>query len=376
MRTLRKFVLQLAHFDVQPLTPALSPEYEGEGEAPLHLPAKACNCSDMNSAPLTVWCNAHFPEGPMAELRERLKGHTLVFPADLNKSNLAAGGIDPSLEHADIALGQPDPQQAIRLPRLKWVHLTTAGYTRYDRDDLRQAFLRRGAVLTNSSGVYAEPCAEHVFAMMLSMARRLPQCVDDQRGAPPWHSAEHREHCHLLVGQNVLILGFGAIATRLVELLAPFRMHITAVRRRPSGNESCRVLPTEQTDALLPEADHVVNILPANPATEGFLTRHRLGLMKSTALLYNIGRGTTVDQPALVQALREHKIAGAYLDVTDPEPLPGDHPLWSLPNCYITPHTAGGQAAEFSRLVEHFADNFDRFVKGEELLDVVAGGKP
>ncbi|MDB5291480.1 MAG: putative 2-hydroxyacid dehydrogenase [Phycisphaerales bacterium] len=325
----------------------------------------------MNSAPLTIWCNAHFPHAALAELRERVGNHTLVFPSNLHKSNLAAGGVDPTLAEVDVALGQPDPQQIMQLPRLKWVHLTTAGYTRYDRDDLREAFRRRGAVLTNSSAVYAEPCAEHVFAMMLSMARRLPQCVDDQRGSRPWHAAEHRERSHLLLGQTVLILGFGAIANRLVELLAPFRMNITAVRRRPSGKEPCRVVPTEQTDSLLPAADHVVNILPANPATEGFLTRHRLGLLKPAAFLYNIGRGTTIDQPALVETLQQRKIAGAYLDVMDPEPLPPEHPLWSLPNCYITPHTAGGQAAEFHRLVEHFADNLDRFVVGKELRDRV-----
>ncbi|MDB5300692.1 MAG: putative 2-hydroxyacid dehydrogenase [Phycisphaerales bacterium] len=326
----------------------------------------------MNSAPLTVWCNAHFADAPLAELRARLRNHMLVFPSSLHKSNLAAGGADPSLAEADVALGQPDPQQILQLPRLKWVHLTTAGYTRYDREDLRQAFRQRGAILTNSSAVYAEPCAEHVFAMMLSMARRLPQCIDDQRASRPWHAAEHRERSHLLVGQTVLILGFGAIASRLVELLAPFRMNITAVRRRPLRNEPCRVLPTDQTDALLPRADHVVNILPANSATEGFLTRHRLGLLKPSAFLYNIGRGTTVHQPALMETLQQRRIAGAYLDVTDPEPLPPDHPLWSAPNCYITPHTAGGQPDEFHQLVRHFADNLDRFAAGKELRDRVA----
>lgn len=323
----------------------------------------------MTSAPLTIWCNAKFPEPAMAELRQRTGGHRLVFPASLQRSNLVGGSVDPTLSAADVAFGQPDPGQIIQLPRLRWVQLTTAGYTRYDRDDVRAALRARGAAMTNSSSVYAEPCAEHAFAMMLSMARRLPQCVDDQRAARPWRDAEHRAHCHLLTSQAVLILGFGAIASRLVELLAPLRMRVTATRRRPVGDEPCEVVPTERTDELLPAADHVVNLLPANATTEGFLDRRRIGLMKPGAVLYNIGRGTTVDQTALLEALHAERLGGAYLDVTDPEPLPPDHPLWSAPNCYITPHTAGGHADEFHRLVRHFADNLDRFVAGDTLGD-------
>jgi phosphoglycerate dehydrogenase-like enzyme len=325
----------------------------------------------MNSAPLSVWCNAHFPESALAELKSRLKGHRLVLASGLQKSNLAAGGADPLLEEADIALGQPDPAQAMQLARLKWVHLTTAGYTRYDRDDLRQVFKKRGATMTNSSSVYAEPCAEHVFSMMLSLARQLPQCMADQLSTRLWRSAEHREKCHLLVGQNVLILGLGAIGLRLVEMLQPFKMNITAVRRRPVPHARCRVVATEQADESLASADHVVNILPASAATEKFLDRRRLGMMKPSAILYNIGRGTTVEQSALADVLQAGRIAGAYLDVTDPEPLPADHPLWSAPNCFITPHTAGGHADEFHRLVRHFADNLDRFVAGNPLADVI-----
>jgi phosphoglycerate dehydrogenase-like enzyme len=323
----------------------------------------------MNSAPLTIWCNAHLGESAMSELRQRIAGHRLVLPAGLQKSNLAVGAEDPLLNDADIAVGQPDPNQVMNLPRLKWVHLTTAGYTRYDRDDVRQAFRRRGAMMTNSSMVYAEPCAEHVFAMMMAMARRLPQSGADQSGPRTWLTAERRIESHLLVSQSVLILGFGAIAMRLVELLAPFKMNVTAVRRKASGNEACRIIATEQTDEALPTADHVVNVLPANPSTENFLNARRLSLLKPSALLYNIGRGTTIEQSALLSVLQNKQIAGAYLDVTDPEPLPPGHALWSAPNCYITPHTAGGHSDEFERLVRHFADNFDRFLAGKDLND-------
>ncbi len=257
----------------------------------------------MNSAPLTIWCNAHFPQPALDELRGRLGAHRLVFPAGLQKSNLVAGGPDPLLAEADVAFGQPDPAQAMELPRLKWVQLTSAGYTRYDRDDLRAAFARRAAVMTNSSDVYAEPCAEHLFGMMLALARQIPQCAVDQREHRSWRAAEHREKCRLLVGQSVLILGFGTIAARLVELLQPFHMRLTATRRHPTPAEGCEVIAADRTDEWLPTADHVVNILPASPATERFLDRRRLGLMKPRAILYNIGRGSTVDQTALAEAL-------------------------------------------------------------------------
>lgn len=305
----------------------------------------------------------------MAELRDSVAGHRLIFPAGLQKSNLVAGGADPALVEANIAFGQPDPVQAMQLPRLRWVQLTSAGYTRYDRDDLRQAFAARGAVMTNSSSVYAEPCALHVLAMMLAIARDLPACWDEQRGPRAWRAAEHRARCQLLLGKTVVILGFGAIAARLVAMLEPLGMRIIAVRRRPTGAEPCRVLPTRQLDEVLPLADHLVNILPANSDTERLLDSRRFALLRPTAVLYNIGRGTTVDQSALLDALQGGRLAGAYLDVADPEPLPPDHPLWSAPNCHITPHTAGGHVEEFQRLVRHFVENLSRFTKGEELRD-------
>src|SRR5688572_32766093 len=120
--------------------------------------------------PLTIWCNAKFPPAAVEELKRGLGRHRLVFSSTPPTGNLSGSAPDPELEEADVAFGQPDPGQVINLPRLRWVHLTSAGYTRYDRDDLRGALKARGAALTNSSTVYAEPCAEHVFAMMLALA--------------------------------------------------------------------------------------------------------------------------------------------------------------------------------------------------------------
>jgi phosphoglycerate dehydrogenase-like enzyme len=335
------------------------------------MPAMTTPMTTPTPAPLTVWCNAKFPPSAMDELRRGLSAHRLVLSSTPPTGNLASSAPDPELERADVALGQPDPAQVMNLPRLRWAHLTSAGYTRYDRDDLRAALRARGAALTNSSTVYAEPCAEHAFAMMMALARRLPQCVDDQRATRPWNAAEHRIHSRVLVGQTVVIVGYGAIGRRLAELLTPLRMNVIAVRRRPAREDNVRVVPQEQLDALLPQADQVVNILPENGQTLGFFGAARLGAIKPGGTFYNIGRGTTVDQDALVAALRSGRLAAAYLDVTDPEPLPPDHPLWSAPHCYITPHTAGGRDDEFEHLVRHFLDNLRRFERGEPLRDRV-----
>lgn len=319
---------------------------------------------------LTVWCNARFTPEALEELKRGLKHHRLVLSA-ATTGNLAAAGPDRDLENADVALGQPDPGQVMSLPRLRWVHLTSAGYTRYDRDDLRAALRARRAALTNSSAVYAEPCAEHVFSMMLALARRLPQCAIDQQTDRPWKAAEHRIRSRVLVGQTVAIVGYGAIGRRLAELLAPLRMNVIAVRRRPVGDEGVPVVPQDQFDRVLPQADHVVNILPENPQTLRFFDAGRLRAVKPGAVFYNIGRGTTVDQRALADALASRHLSAAYLDVTDPEPLPPDHPLWSAPNCHITPHTAGGRDDEFEHLVGHFLDNLRRLEAGGPLRDRV-----
>jgi phosphoglycerate dehydrogenase-like enzyme len=307
----------------------------------------------------------------MSELKAGLGPHRLLLPSTLNASNLAAGQADPLLRQADIALGQPDPDQVIELTNLRWIHLTTAGYTRYDTEAFREAMKTRGAILTNSSMVYDEPCAEHVMAMLMATCRRLPHCADDQHTTRAWNSVGHRRQSRLLETQTVLILGFGAIARRLVELLAPFKMKIMAVRRTVTGQEPVATFSYTQLRELLPQADHVLNILPANADTEELFNADMFGKMKPTAYFYNIGRGSTVDKIALRTVLETHRIAGAYLDVTDPEPLPPESLFWRLPHCWITPHTAGGHEQEFHRLVRHFLQNLIRFERNEEMLDRV-----
>jgi phosphoglycerate dehydrogenase-like enzyme len=170
----------------------------------------------------------------------------------------------------------------------------------------------------------------------------------------------------------VLILGFGAIGRRLVELLRPFHMKVIAYRRKARGDEGVPVItPDQLAHMLASDADHIINILPDNSESRHFFNAARFTTLRPGAVFYNIGRGTTVDQAALLDALRSGRLKAAWLDVTEPEPLPDNHPLLAEPNCFITPHVAGGHVDEGKTLVEHFLKNFKRFVLGEPLFDRV-----
>jgi phosphoglycerate dehydrogenase-like enzyme len=318
----------------------------------------------MKNSSLKIWSNFKSDEPAMSLLRHGTSDHQLILATEPNQS-------DASLETADIAFGQPNADAVRRSSRLRWVHLDSAGYEKFDTKSMYEDLRKRGAKLSNSSGVFDEPCAEHLLAMMMSLARRLPHACENQLRDRSWPMMELRASSFLLTGQTALILGFGAIARRLVELLTPLRMNIVAIRRRKTGDEPIPVILESELEKHLPLADHVIDILPANASTRNYVNAQRFSAMKRGAIFYNIGRGATVDQEALSAALNSGHLAAAYLDVTDPEPLPPEHPLWTAPNCFITPHTAGGHIGEKERLVRHFLDNLSRFVSGENLLDQI-----
>jgi phosphoglycerate dehydrogenase-like enzyme len=227
--------------------------------------------------------------------------------------------------------------------------------------------------MSNSSSVFEEPCAEHALAFMLAGARDFVGAWGNQSGARGWPQEKIRNGSRLMTGQTVVILGYGTIGERLAEMLGPMRMTIHGFRRTVRGDEAVATHSLAEVDSFLPMADHVVNILPGHASTNGFMSAARFGKMKRGAMFYNIGRGTTVDQNALLEALRSGQIAQAFLDVTDPEPLPAEHPLWGAENCFITPHTAGGHVDEFERTGMHFLGNLKRFERGEDLLDRIMG---
>lgn len=319
----------------------------------------------------TIWTNAKFSDADTQLLVAGTRGHKLVFAKDASASVLVAGKADPDLPQADIAFGQPDAGQCMALKKLRWVEVTTAGYTRYDTPEFQEEFRGRGAAFSNVSEVFADPCAQHVLAMMLALGRRLLPSYRDQLTDQSWHYAERRYHSRLLTGQTVLMLGFGAIGRRLAELLAPFGMTIIAVRRQTRSERGVRIIPEEAVSSALAQADHVVNILPDNASTRNYVNARRIACMKPGARFYNVGRGTTVDERALAEALQSGRVSEAYLDVFETEPLPKESVFWTLPNCYVTPHTAGGRHDQDTAIVKHFLRNLEAFTKGQPMVDRV-----
>jgi phosphoglycerate dehydrogenase-like enzyme len=322
-------------------------------------------------AVLNVFTDIQVEPTLMERLRTGIEPHRLLVPSGGGTSVLEDAPVDSKLAEAHIALGQPTAKGVLEAPRLRWLQVSTASITRYDTPEFRAAVAEKKLVVTNSSLVYDQACAEHLLAFMLAQARQLPRAlaITTPSGTDTWYQL--RASCRLLRGQTVLIVGYGAIAEKLVGMLAPFAMRVRAIRREPRGTESINILTPEQIYPALATADHVVNILPDNAGTRGFFASKEFAAMKPGATFYNIGRGATVDQEALATALQNGTPGAAWLDVTEPEPLPEGHPLLALENCHITPHTGGGQKDDMRDLVEHFLENFARYLKGEELLSRV-----
>lgn len=323
---------------------------------------------------LTIWTNHEFNVEQLDWLRAHIAPNHLIHSAG-QVNNLTAGERDETCVHADIAFGQPAVEDIMASVSLKWVHITSAGFTRYDHSELRESLLANEVAFTNSSSVYDDPCAQHVFAMMLCHNRRLLLSATSHAEGR-WSYNTLRPIERIFGGEKVLIVGYGAIGIRLTELLAPFEVEIRGVRRTLTGNEPVPTFTVEELDQHLGWADHVVNILPASSSTQKLFDADRFAQMKPGAAFYNIGRGDTVDQDALIAALESGHVGAAYLDVTSPEPLPTDHPLWKAPNCLITPHVAGGMQNEAEVLLRHFGENYSRFIANEKLLDIVRSLNP
>jgi phosphoglycerate dehydrogenase-like enzyme len=249
------------------------------------------------------------------------------------------------------------------LPRLRVVQSFSAGV------DWLVPIAPRGVVVCRAVGVHDASVADWVMAAMLTMQRRLPEFIESQRRAV-WDRSEGDESkVKDLEDQSVVIVGHGSIGRALAARLEPFGMRVTGIAQHPRPDaQSISALPD-----LLPLADVVVDLLPLTPETEKFVNRDFLARMKPGALFMNAGRGRTVDTDALVSVLNAGRIRAA-LDVTDPEPLPSDHPLWRAPNTLITPHVGGSVARWEERGYRFAGEQIRRFAAGEPLVGVYAAG--
>jgi phosphoglycerate dehydrogenase-like enzyme len=260
-----------------------------------------------------------------------------------------------------------------RLPNLRVVQSTSAGV------DSLLPLVPEGVTLCGASGAYDIAVSEWVVAMLLALGWHLPQFYELQQraewdsNAGDWISTGPSSIGRVddLDGTTVLVFGHGSIGRAVAARLAPFGVHTIGIARHARDDaEAPEALPR-----LLPEADAVVLLSPLTPETTGTVDAHFLARMKEGALLINAARGAIVDTDALVDALRAGHIRAA-LDVTDPEPLPPEHPLWQAPNLLITPHIAGSVTRWRNRAYRLAGEQLRRYVAGEPLLNVSVGGQP
>jgi phosphoglycerate dehydrogenase-like enzyme len=290
---------------------------------------------------------------------QRATTHDMFF---VGSRDLDRVGRD-ALAGATVALGNIAPALVASAPRLRWLQLASTGVDQYQGVDWAQC--RPNLVVTNLRGAFATPVAETCIAGILALHRRIADLVEfkaDHR----WIGAALRPHLGELSNSRVVILGAGAIAKRLTELLSAFNC-ATTVFARHSGD----IHTLDELDMDLAQADVVCCLLPDTAETRGLVNSARLGRVKAGAIFVNAGRGGVVDEIALIAALREGRLRGAVLDVTEIEPLPPDHPLWDCPNTVLTQHTAGGSDWEVDRILEVFIDNLQRFANGMPLANVV-----
>lgn len=276
-----------------------------------------------------------------------------------------------SVADVDAVIGAATPELLAAGENLRWVQVGSAGVERY----LKIPELGDGSVLlTNGQRLASEVIGEHAMAMTRALARGLNRAVEAQVEGQ-WRRSEIGDNAPLtkLRGKTLLVVGLGGIGTEVARLADAAGMRVTAIRssRRSGPSFVASVGLTEDLASFIADADVVVNCLPMTPDTEDVFSAEQFSLMKKTAFFINVGRGGTVDTEALEAALNDGKIAGAGLDVTDPEPLPDGHPLWNAPNLIITPHFAAWSDAGRELHWLLFRENLRRFVAGKPLLSVV-----
>ena len=243
---------------------------------------------------------------------------------------------DEELAGFDAVVGNPASELLPKLKGLKLLQLSSSGVA---PEYLKIKELRPGAVLCSSSGAFGQAISEHMLGVLMMLLKRLHEYRDDQATAE-WID---RGHVRSLRGMTVLIIGAGSIGTDFARLVKMFGARTIGVRRTQGGKDPAydEMHTYEELDELLPEADVTALSVPETPQTVGLLDARRFSLLKRGGYLLNVGRGSVLDQDALLSSLREGRLAGAGIDVTVPEPLPRDHPMWKEKNLIITPHISG-----------------------------------
>jgi phosphoglycerate dehydrogenase-like enzyme len=304
---------------------------------------------------------------PHAETyRDRLRAE---FPALQFVLAHKAADLPPDVADVDVLISfaielKDDFYQ--RAGRLKWVQCLATGVDHV----LRCPSLKPDAQLTSGRGIHGAPMRETIVFLMMGVAREARRLAEAQK-SHLWD----RRYWSLLAGKTAVIAGVGVIGIATAKLLKAFEMHVVGVTRTPRAIEGFdEIMPTDQLKAAAARADYLINILPATKDNLSLFDRALFAAMRPTAYYISAGRGQTVDEPALIEALRERRIAGAALDVFQTEPLPADSPFWDLPNAFILPHL-GGYTSEYEELIMPLIiENMRHFLAGRpgDMQNIVA----
>ena len=271
------------------------------------------------------------------------------------------------LAQIEIAYGGLGQAQIASATQLRWLQVGGAGVDRL----LTPELAAQDFVLTNARGVGAAPITEHMFGMFLQMTRRLASAWDRQK-TQHWDGDNLGDRVGLLWGKTLGVLGVGAIGSHSARVGKAFGMRVVGLRRGGEAHPDIEQMYTPDTRfEFLSACDVVMNTLPLTEATRGFLGREEFAALKPGAILLNTGRGVTVDTDALIDALQSGRLGAALLDVTDPEPLPDGHPLWTMENVYITPHYSGSRPDYEECADAIFLENLRRYLAGEMLNNLV-----
>lgn len=317
----------------------------------------------MNKNILLSWPRP-FDESPLQE----------TFPnARFTKCALLDPGIEAAAAEAEIwVAGGPAilPNELAAASKLEWIQFFGSGLS---PALFEPEFRDRNVLVTNAKGINLANMAEHAFAMMLAFARAIPQFSAAQAKS---HWVDYNQFPPLfeLEGQTIGIVGYGAIGEAVAKRARAMDMTVWAMRRTPTEADLQAVdqmFSPEELNAMLAGCDHVVLCAPLTDYTRGMIGEEQLAAMKPSARIYNIGRGPLINNDALVNALEKNLIAGAGLDVTDPEPLTADSPLWANPNVLITPHAAGITPKFFERTLAFVADQICRYEAGDMLKNII-----
>ena len=276
--------------------------------------------------------------------------------------------LTPHIGDYEVLFGHPVPALLRQASQLKWLCSDYAGVEKYLDDAV---WPRPDCLLSNASGAYGPTISEHILMVLLMLLRRMPEYQADlcQR---QW---TFHTPIRSIIGSHVVMLGTGDIGSHTARRLKALGASVTGVCRSGRSKEPAfdRVVPIQELDSVLPSADALVMALPSTPETEGVLSRERIALLPERAYVVNVGRGSAIDQNALVEALVQRKLAGAALDVMTPEPLPADDSLWDCPNTIITPHVSGNMSLGLTCDidVDMFCADLARYAAGEPLANLV-----